>query len=64
MGGVKINGRFHLSIKEEFLNPSLRKSGAGCSLQDTDIVGGDLPVSLGGGGVTLDRDSSDQCFTR
>ena len=23
MGGVKINGRFHLSIEEEFLNPSL-----------------------------------------
>ena len=23
MGGVKINGRFHLSIEEEFFNPSL-----------------------------------------
>ena len=23
MGGVKLNGRFHLSIEEEFLNPSL-----------------------------------------
>ena len=26
MGGVKINGRFHLSIEEEFFKPSLRNS--------------------------------------
>ena len=26
MGGVKINGRFHLSVEEEFFNPSLSSS--------------------------------------
>ena len=34
MGGVEINGRFHLSFEEEFLNPSLTnlKSKSYCSL--------------------------------
>ena len=43
---------------------SPKKSGAGCSLENVNIIGGDLPRSIGGGGVKLDRDSSDQCFIR
>ena len=41
-----------------------RKSGAGCSLEDTEIVGGDLPVAVGGGGIKLDRSEADECFNR
>ena len=43
-----------------------RKSGSGCSLLMTEIIGGDLPRSLGGGGVELDRaeQRADQCFIR
>ena len=36
----------------------------GCSLLMTEIVGGDLPRRIGGGGVKLDKDSADQCFIR
>ena len=40
MGGVKINGLFHLSIEEEFLNPSL-------SRDEPDSGGGsDRPLAL------------------
>jgi len=58
---------------EGFCTPSTRvgpagrppqKSGSGCSLLMTEIIGGDLPRSVGGGGVKLDRDSADQCFIR
>jgi len=41
-----------------------RRSGAGCTLQDTEWVGGDLPAILGGGGIRLDRDTADECFNR
>merc|ERR1719483_911151 len=44
--------------------PPARRSGAGCSLENTEIVGGDLPVAVGGGGIKLDRSVSDECFNR
>ena len=44
--------------------PTRRRSGAGCSLQNTEIVGGDLPVAVGGGGIKLDRAVADECFNR
>ena len=40
------------------------RSGAGCVLDDAELVGGDLPVIVGGGGITLDRDDADECFNR
>ena len=66
------------------------RSGAGCVLEDTELVGGDIPAILGGGfeikylfcqasttwtwklkvyfhvsgGITLDRDTADECFRR
>ena len=27
-------------------------------------MGGDLPVIVGGGGISLDRDTADECFNR
>jgi len=44
--------------------PESRKTGAGCSLEDTEFVGGDIPRSLGGGGIKLDIDSAESCFAR
>ena len=44
--------------------PSPAKSGAGCSLENTEILGGDLPVTLGGGGVELEVEASQQCYNR
>ena len=57
---------------EGFCTPATRsgpadranKAGAGCSLEQTQIVGGDLPRQLGGGGIKLDRDSPEFCFSR
>jgi len=40
------------------------RSGAGCVLEDVEWVGGDLPPIVGGGGVSLDRNNSEACFTR
>ena len=40
--------------------PTRRKSVDGCSLEDTEIVGGDLPVAVGGGGIKLDRSEADE----
>ena len=45
------------------IHPCMR-SGAGCVLDDAELVGGDLPVIVGGGGITLDRDDADECFNR
>jgi len=42
----------------------VRRSGAGCVLEDTELVGGDIPAILGGGGISLDRDTADECFRR
>ena len=63
-----------------------QRSGAGCVLEDTELVGGDIPAILGGGvslfwsilktfmfghscfsssgGISLDRDTADECFRR
>ena len=43
---------------------SRTRSGAGCVLDDAELVGGDLPAIVGGGGITLDRDDADECFNR
>ena len=40
------------------------KSGAGCVLENAEWVGGDLPPIVGGGGVRLDMNTSEECFTR
>lgn len=37
---------------------------SGCILENTEIIGGDLPQSAGGGGVKLDMDSPEQCSAR
>ena len=37
---------------------------SGCLLENTEIIGGDLPQSAGGGGVKLEIDSPDQCSAR
>jgi len=42
----------------------VRRSGAGCVFEDTELVGGDIPAILGGGGISLDRDTADECFRR
>jgi len=46
----------------ERVRPSL--SGAGCTLPNTEIVGGDIPVSLGGGGITVDGNTPESCNIR
>jgi len=40
------------------------RAGAGCVLEEAELVGGDLPVIVGGGGISLDRDTADECFNR
>ena len=42
----------------------MSRSGAGCVLEDVEWVGGDLPPIVGGGGVSLDSNNSEECFTR
>ena len=37
---------------------------SGCILENTEIIGGDLAQSAGGGGVKLDIDSPEQCSAR
>ena len=36
----------------------------GCILEDTEIIGGDLPEAAGGGGVKLDMASPGECSVR
>jgi len=38
------------------------RSGAGCSVTNVEYVGGDLPVTSGGGGFRTDRNTSRACF--
>ena len=40
------------------------RAGAGCVLENTEWVGGDLPVLVGGGGLRLERNTSEACYTR
>ena len=49
---------------EIFSGPTPAKSGPGCSLENTEILGGDLPVTLGGGGVELEVEAPQQCYNR
>ena len=44
--------------------PDEAPESSGCLLENTEIIGGDLPQSAGGGGVRLDIDSPDQCSAR
>eukprot|EP00090_Calanus_glacialis_P014339 TRINITY_DN2312_c0_g1_i2.p1 TRINITY_DN2312_c0_g1~~TRINITY_DN2312_c0_g1_i2.p1 ORF type:complete len:330 (-),score=69.34 TRINITY_DN2312_c0_g1_i2:58-1047(-) len=40
------------------------RSGAGCVLDDVEWVGGDLPAIVGGGGIKIDRNTANECFSR
>jgi len=42
----------------------VRRSGSGCVLEDTELVGGDLPAILGGGGISVERDTAEECYRR
>ena len=50
--------------KDKTTRTTSSKSGAGCVLEDVEWVGGDLPPIVGGGGVRLDKNTSEECFTR
>jgi len=39
-------------------------AGPGCTLANTELVGGDLSPAAGGGGITLERGEAQECFIR
>ena len=59
------NLRLNTSARQRKSNQTkTSKSGAGCVLENVEWVGGDLPPIVGGGGVRLDKNTSDECFNR
>ena len=42
----------------------LSQSGSLCLLPDTELVGGDLPPIYGGGGLSLERATPEECASR
>jgi len=42
----------------------VNRAGSGCTVDDLEYIGGDLPPIVGGGGVRVDRNSSKECFNK